>query len=266
MAYTQLEYFLRGTPPNIYFTYHYEITRSGADVKLRFKTAISAVTGESWFAGYLSQAVSIDGTAADSRVIKAQGIDQWSAFSAETPELTVQNKTSGSLSVSIASTTNDIDFTSPLTKTYSIAVPPAASVITQSSDFNFEDAFSVAVTKYDASFADTLKVYVGGLLVKTVEDYASGSPVTLSDAELLAAYGATAAGQRTADVAFTTTTMSGETLVGVSAGAAVGTAAGTARINVSGTWKRGVAWLNSGGTWTRALMHINDSGTWKRGC
>ncbi len=265
MAYTQLEQFLRGTPPNIYLTYSYEISRSGADVKIKIKTDVSAVTGISWFAGYLSQTVVIDGVQVDARVVKAQGIEQWEAFSVETPEMTIANKPVGSLSVSIISTTNDADFASPFTKTYSVAVPPAASVITQADDFNFEDAFSVAVTKYVPSFTDTLNVYVGGAPVKTVENYTSHTPVTLNGDELLAAYAATAAGQRIASVTFTTTTKSGETVIGMSAGAAVGTAAGTARINVSGAWKRGVAWLNAGGVWKRAVLHINDAGAWKRG-
>lgn len=265
MAYTQLEYFLRGTPPNIYFTYSCDISRSGADVKIVFKTDVSAVTGGSWFAGSLSQTITADGVAVDTRTIKAQGIEQWNAFSVQTDEITLHNKTSGSLSVVITSVTNDTDFASPHTKQYSVAVPPAASVIGSIADFNFEDAFSVPVTKYAPSFTDTLKIYIGAACIKTVDNYCGNETIALTDAELLSAYGATAYGQSTASVTFATATKSAEETIGMSAGAAVGTAAGTARINDGGTWKRGVVWINADGAWKRAIANVNGAGVWKRG-
>ncbi len=264
MAYTQLEYFLRGSPPNIYFTYSYELARSGANVLIRFKTDVSAVTGASYFSGYLNQTIVVDGVAYESNAtVKAQGVDKWSAFSHITDQFTIPNKTTGNLAIVITSTTNDVDFTSPLAKNYSVAVPAAASVIGTVDDFNFEDSFTVPVTKYDASFTDTLTIKIGDTLIKTVADHDTDTAVTLTDAEILAAYNALEAS--TATVTFTTTTKNGETTIGTSTKTATGTAAGTVRLNVGGTWKRCVVWVNVSGAWKRAVMHINVAGTWKRG-
>ncbi|MFA0814910.1 MAG: hypothetical protein ACC608_03900 [Anaerofustis sp.] len=147
--------------------------------------------------------------------------------------------------------------------TVSFDTIPRGSVLGAVSAFNWEDSFSVPVTKYSSSFTDNLTIGIGGTSIKSISGYTSGAAISLSDAELLAAYNALGTGMN-ATASFSLQTYSGATQIGTSNASATGTAAGTAYLNAGGSWKRTVPHLNAGGTWKKCIAYTNIGGVWKR--
>lgn len=141
---------------------------------------------------------------------------------------------------------------------------PRGSVIGTISAFNVEDSFSVPVTKYSDSFTDTLEIKLGTTVIKTITPYTNNAAITLTDAEILAAYNAQGA-NLTSSFTFKTSTYSGATLIGTDEKTANGTDAGTGHIKVSGTWKRALPYIKVSGAWKKAIALIKVNTEWKRG-
>ena len=140
---------------------------------------------------------------------------------------------------------------------------PRGSVLGAVSAFNWEDAFSVPVSKYSASFTDNLTIKIGDATIKTLSNYTSGAGITLTDTELFAAYNALGTAMSAA-ASFLLQTYSGGSLIGSASAGATGSAVGTAYLNVGGSWKRTVPHLNAGGTWKKSIAYTNSGGVWKR--
>lgn len=130
------------------------------------------------------------------------------------------------------------------------------------SSFNVEDYLNVPLTKYSSSFRDELVIKIGTARVTTISNFVGGT-FALAPTDILRAYNAMSSNSAT--FTFDLTTYSGSTIIGTDRATATGTAAGTARINTNGTWKRGVVWINVNGTWKRAIANVKVSNTWKRG-
>lgn len=144
-----------------------------------------------------------------------------------------------------------------------LATIPRGSVIGTISAFNVEDSFSVPVTKYSESFTDTLEIKLGETVIKTITPYTNNAAITLTDAEILAAYNAQGADLTSAFI-FKTSTYSGATLIGTDEKTANGTDAGTGYIKISGTWKRALPYIKVSGAWKKAIILFKNT-TWKRG-
>ena len=149
--------------------------------------------------------------------------------------------------------------------TFYLNAIPRASVIGTVSNFNFEDAFSVPITKYSDTFKDALELILSGTTVKSITDYTSGETIQLTDAELLSAYALVGTSNKSATATFKTTTKSGTTTIGTNEKTATGTIAGTAKVRESSSWKRAVPWVKIGGTWKRSIAKVRASNSWKRG-
>lgn len=140
---------------------------------------------------------------------------------------------------------------------------PRGSIIGTIFAFNFEDTFSVPVTKYSDSFTDDLTIKLGSATIKTITGYTNGTAINLTDDELLAAYNALGENM-SASTTFETVTKSSGTQIGTSSGTATGTAAGTVHVKTGGDWKRAVPHVKAGGVWKKAIMLVKDT-DWKRG-
>ena len=141
---------------------------------------------------------------------------------------------------------------------------PRGSVINSVSNFNLEDTFSVSVTKYSASFEDTLTIKYESTTIKTISDYEDEDAINLSDTEILAAYnvlGTNMSGSFT----FNLTTKSGSTTIGTDSETATGTAKGTMYSHDGSGFKRAVPHINVGGTWKRCIAYFHDGTDWQRG-
>lgn len=144
----------------------------------------------------------------------------------------------------------------------SLTTIPRASKIGSVSPFNIEDTFSVPITKYAASFTDTLNINIGSTLIKTVSGYTNGSLISLTDAEILAAYNAMSGLSTT--VTFALSTKNDSATIGTDSKTVTVAAAGTAHIKVNGSYKRAVVWTKISGTWKKAICFIKASGNFKR--
>lgn len=147
--------------------------------------------------------------------------------------------------------------------TVSFDTIPRGSVLGVVSAFNWEDVFSVPVTKYSSSFTDNLTIKIGDATIKLLSNYTSGAGITLTDTELLAAYNALGTAM-SAGATFLLQTYSGGSLIGSASAGATGSAVGTVYLNVGGSWKRAVPHLNAGGTWKKSIAYTNSGGVWKR--
>ncbi len=181
-----------------------------------------------------------------------------------TQSKTVSHNSDGSKTVACSASYDGIgSYTVYWSDSKVLATIPRGSVIGTISAFNVEDSFSVPVTKYSESFTDTLEIKLGETVIKTITPYTNNAAITLTDAEILAAYNAQGANVTSA-FTFNTSTYSGATLIGTDEKTANGTDAGTGYIKISGTWKRALPYIKVSGAWKKAVMLIKNT-TWKRG-
>lgn len=151
-----------------------------------------------------------------------------------------------------------------------LTLDPLASIINDDSiSFNVEDKFSLTTTKGDSSYTDILKISLtsesNSVLIKTVNNYTSGSQIFFTSDELAEIYSLFDLGA-TVPFTFQITTMYNGATIGTSeTKSGTGKITGNAHVNVNGSWKKGITWVNIGGTWKRAVINTNSSGTWKRG-
>lgn len=156
------------------------------------------------------------------------------------------------------------DGTGSSSKSWTLDAIQRSSVIANVPSFNIEDGLSCTFTKYVDSYTQTLKLSYGSTDIATFSNYTSGTTVTLTNAQILAAYNAMGT-NKSGDFTFTLTTYDGSTSRGNSTKNGTGTCAGTSDIRVSGVYKRALPWVNDNGTWKKALGFSKDEATWKRG-
>lgn len=68
---------------------------------------------------------------------------------------------------------------------------PRGSVLGSISSFNVDSGVTVNTTKHVSSYYDKLQIYIGSALIKTINNFSSGTKVTFSDSELNTIYSAT---------------------------------------------------------------------------
>ena len=178
--------------------------------------------------------------------------------------LTVSHNSDGNKSITVSLTTAVYnDGTGTTSKTWTLDKINRNSQIASVPSFNVEDTLSCNFTKYVDTYTDTLTLKYGDTEIASFSNYTTGTAVSLTDAQILTAYGALGSA-KSGDFTFMLTTYNGEDSIGTSSMTGTGTCVGTARVNVNGTWKRALPWVKVNGTWKKALGFSRHS-TWKRG-
>ena len=202
-----------GSGPKIPVTFAYEHQRSGADMQYRVQVTIGTIGSSSYFGYPIYMKLTMDGALRETTTLKAVSPSQWSsAITYTSPWYTVSNKTSGTTVVSFnlysgsGSTRND-------TYSYSMAVDPAASVLTVSNG-TLGTALTMTVTKYNTAFTHTIS-YACGTAKADVITTAPDTSVTwgASNGNTVALAAQNTAGQ-SVTVVFTIITYSGTTEIG----------------------------------------------------
>lgn len=202
-----------GSSPKIPVTFAYEHQRSGADMQYRVQVTIGTIGSSSYFGYPINLKLTMDGTLRETSTLKAASPNQWSsAITYTSPWYTVSNKTSGTTLVSFnlysgsGSTRND-------TYSYSMAVDPAASILTVSNG-TLGTALPMTVTKYNSAFTHTIS-YACGTARADVLTTAPDTSVSwgASNGNTVALAAQNTAGQ-SVTVVFTIITYSGTTEIG----------------------------------------------------
>lgn len=118
--------------------------------------------------------------------ITVKGYDESKGWdlSGTTEWYTVSNKTSGTTPfyAQLYDTTQKKTITT--SSTYQLTVTGASSVLGTIANFNVEGEISIPITKYNASFTDSLEISYGSTKIKTISPISNGSKVSFTDAEL----------------------------------------------------------------------------------
>ena len=146
---------------------------------------------------------------------------------------------------------------------WSLPTIERATEISTIPSFNLEDSLLCTFTPATDSFTHSLVVSINNTSIITANPYTSGTALTLTNAQILNAYNAMG-DAKSADFTFALTTYNNGTSIGTKEKLGTGTCAGTARIRVSGSYKRALPWVKVNGTWKKALGFTRNS-TWKRG-
>lgn len=145
---------------------------------------------------------------------------------------------------------------------------PRASDINAVPNFNFEDGTVVSVTKKAADIAtDYITLKIGDNVIgnATILPDETSSTISFTSTGLADIYSLIASNTKTATVTVESLTKFGDDTVGTDSTTTTGTIAGTARVKVSGTWKKAIPWVKINGVWTRAVANYKDGSTWRRG-
>ena len=150
---------------------------------------------------------------------------------------------------------------------WTVPTIPRASKLDAISSLTLEDSIAVTFTSYSNTFTHKLKVYPtgnGASSYKTLSNYSSGVGQKFTTAQLLSLYGnfGTAL-PTTAKVVLET--YSGTTLIGTDQKTSIPLKVGTARMKISGSWKKGIPWVKVNGTWHPGIAFPKVSGSWHRG-
>ena len=207
--------------PTMYWTIQYEYQRSGANMQYRFYWKVWVGSG-SWFDDGLQLQLFLDGTQHNVTVKGYQTNNKGWSYEGTTGWYTVNNKTSGTTSFYARLYDTNEPSVKVTSSTYSLAVSGAASVLGSIADFNVEGSIPIAITKYDTAFVDTLEIYCGGVLIKTVVGITNGTTVSFVSGELNAIFSIMST-ERDASFTFKLTTKSGSSYIGTSTTIATGT-------------------------------------------
>ncbi len=150
---------------------------------------------------------------------------------------------------------------------WTVPTIPRASTLNSISSLSLEDNITVTFTAHSNTFTHKLKVYPtgnGASGYATLSSYSSGVGKKFTAAQLLSLYGnfGTAL-PTTAKVVLET--YNGSTLIGTDTKTGITLNVGTARMKISGSWKKGVPWVKANGTWHRSIAFGKVSGSWHRG-
>lgn len=182
--FTQLQW---STKPVAYWTIQYEYKRSGADMLYRFWWNVWLKNSASWYYDGLQLQLFLNGTQKNVTVKGYDSSEKGWNYVGLTEWYTVPNKTSGSVSFYAKLYDTNAEILESTSPTYSLTVSGAASEVSVGI-FDVDSGAKVAITKYDSAFTDTLKVYYGSTLVKTVTGIKDGANVAFTASELSVVY------------------------------------------------------------------------------
>ena len=208
------------TSPTAYWTIQYEYKRSGADMLYRFYWKVWLQYSSSWYYNGLQIQMFLNGVQYNTTV---KGYDLsvkgWS-YEGTTEWYTVSSKTSGTVPfyVNLYDTSNKK--TKATSTTYSLTVSGAASALGSIGSFDVDNGVTVAITKYDSTFTDTLVVSYGSTTIKTISGITNGTKVSFAN-ELTTIYNLMKT-VKSGTFTFTITTKSGGTTIGSNTQTATG--------------------------------------------
>lgn len=136
-------------------------------------------------------------------------------------------------------------------------------------DFTLEGTTSAWFTPFKSSYTHNLYIDLinDGNTWVARENYTSGSNITISDSEILNAYsqlGNYSPGQ-TVNVKYYLATFSGGTNIGGVSLWKTMTIGGTAKVNISGSWKKAIPYIKINDLWKPTISYVKANLSWKRG-
>lgn len=202
--------------PIAYWTIQYEYKRSGADMLYRFYWKVWLRWSTSWYYNGLQLRLFLNGVQHNVTIKEyASGVTGWS-YDGTTEWYTVNNKTSGTTPFYASIYDTSLASTRATSSSYNLVVSGATSALGSISAFDVDAGVTIPITKYDASFVDTLVISYGNTAIKTISGIANGAKVTFTDAEKAVIYGKMSA-VVSGTFTFTLTTKSGSTTIGTNA-------------------------------------------------
>lgn len=196
------------------WTIQYEYKRSGADMLYRFYWKVWLAKSTSWYYDGLQIQMFLNGMQHNVTVKGYNTSEKGWSYDGTTEWFTISNKTNGTVPFYAKlydTNSKTIKATSP---NYALSVSGAASAIGSISNFDVDNGVTIPITKYDATFADTLVVSYGGTTIKTVPGITNGTKVSFAN-ELATIYNLMRS-VKSGTFTFTLTTKSGSTTIGTS--------------------------------------------------
>ena len=207
--------------PDAYWTIQYEYRRNGADMQYRFYWKAWVRWSTSWYDYGLQLRLFLDGVQHNVTVKQETTNNPGWSYEGTTEWYTVANKTSGTTQFYASMFDTSRGQTKSTSSSYNLVVSGATSALGSISAFDVDVGVIIPITKYDASFVDTLLIAYGSTSIKTVSGITNGAKVTFTDAEKSVIYekmSAVVSGTFT----FTLTTKGGSTTIGTSSTTASG--------------------------------------------
>ncbi len=209
------------TSPTAYWTIQYEYQRSGANMQYRFYWKVWLNSSTSWFYDGLQLRLFLNGVQNNITVKGHNGNEYGWSYEGTTGWYTVSNKTSGTVPFYASLYDTNAQTIEDTSSSYSLTVAPAASVLSNISSFDVDNEISIGITKYNASFTDTLVISYGSTAIKTVAGISNGAKVKFTSAELTTIYGLMST-VKSGTFTFVLTTKNGSTTIGTSTKTASG--------------------------------------------
>lgn len=207
--------------PTAYWTIQYEYFRDGAAMCYRFNWRVWLQYPDSWYNNALQLQLFLDGYQINVSVKgkTTNATTGWS-YSGTTPWYSVYRQSGSTqfyaklydVSAGTIEATSGTSYLTVTTATSSLGSIPS---------FDVDDGATVAITKYDSSYTDTLAVSYGDTTIKTISGITNGTKVTFNENELATIYGLMRDVQ-SGTFTFTLTTTSGDTSFGTSKQTATG--------------------------------------------
>lgn len=207
--------------PTAYWTIKYEHQRSGVNMQYRFYWKVWLNTSTSWYYDGLQLRLFINGVQ-NNITVKGYDSDEYGwSYEGTTGWYTVSNKTSGTVPFYAQLYDTNAKIIENTSSSYSLTVAPAASVLSNISSFDVDNEITIGITKYNASFTDTLVISYGSTAIKTVAGISNGAKVKFTSAELTTIYGLMST-VKSGTFTFVLTTKNGSTTIGTSTKTASG--------------------------------------------
>lgn len=156
--------------PIAYWTIQYEYKRSGADMQYRFYWKVWLKSSSSWYNNGLQLQLFLNGVQHNITVKGyASGNNGWS-YDGTTEWYTVPNKTSGTTPFYAKLYDTSLGYARVTSSQYNLAISGAMSSLAVINAFDVDRGFEFSITKYDASFDDTLIIGCGNTIVAKREN------------------------------------------------------------------------------------------------
>lgn len=208
------------TSPTTLWTIQYEHKREGADMYYRFNWKVWLYYADGRYDYGINLKFFLDGAEHSVKVKDVTDYYYGWSKSGTTEWYKVAGKTSGTTQFycQLYDTTRWRVMTT--SSTYRISVSGAGSVLGAITEFDVDNGVTVAITKYDSSFTDTLVVSYGNTTLKTISGITNGTVVSFADV-LSTIYGLMST-VKSGTFTFTLTTKMGSSTVGTSTKTATG--------------------------------------------
>lgn len=203
------------TEPDAYWTIQYEYRRSGADMQYRFYWKVWLRWSTSWFNNGFQLRLFLNGVQHNVTIKGYVDNNYGWSYDGTTEWYTVAKKTSGTTPFYASIHDTSINKTRATSSSYNLIVSGATSALGDISAFDVDTGVTIPITKYDASFVDTLVIKYGSTSIKTISGITNGAKVTFTDAEKSIIYNKMSS-VVSGTFTFTLTTKSGSTTIGTS--------------------------------------------------